>query len=235
MLTILGVIMYLRAGWVVGNAGIGLAMVIVAVSCGITFITSLSVSSMATNMRVGVGGAYFIISRSLGLEIGGAIGLPLFLSQAISVTLYCYGLAESFRILWPDIPIMPTAGVLVLAVSALAARSTMFALKAQIPILVLVALSIVSLFAGGDWSGGEVPLVGEFPDASFWEVFAVFFPAVTGILAGVSMSGDLKDPARSLPLGTMLAVAVGSVVYLTLPVVLGNSAGVEALRTDSLV
>ncbi|MCB9795276.1 MAG: Na-K-Cl cotransporter [Alphaproteobacteria bacterium] len=235
MLTILGVIMYLRAGWVVGNAGVGLAVLIVALSCSITFITSLSVSSMATNMRVGVGGAYFIISRSLGLEIGGAIGLPLFLSQAISVTLYCYGLAEAFRILWPGVPIMPTAGVLVLAVSAMAARSTVFALKAQIPILVLVALSIGSLFAGGSWSGGSVPLVGEFPDASFWEVFAVFFPAVTGILAGVSMSGDLKDPARSLPLGTLLAVAAGSAIYLALPVVLGNSADLDALRTDSLV
>ena len=86
VLTILGVILYMRMGWVVGNAGILGAMGIVLLANGITFITALSISALSTNMRVGVGGAYYIISRSLGLELGGALGIPLYLSQALSVS-----------------------------------------------------------------------------------------------------------------------------------------------------
>ena len=85
MLTILGVIMYLRFGWEVGHMGLWRTLVIVLIANVITFVTALSFSAVATNIRVGVGGAYYMISRSLGLEIGGAIGVPLFLSQAFSV------------------------------------------------------------------------------------------------------------------------------------------------------
>ena len=235
ILTILGAIMYLRFGWVVGNAGIIATVVIVALANAITFVTALSISSLATNMRVGAGGAYYIISRSLGLEIGGAVGLPLFLAQAVSLTLYCYGLAEALTLVWPQLPIGTVAGGLVLFVAAIAARSTQMALKAQIPILVLVVLSIASLFAGADWSSSNTVMVGEYTDASFWGLFAVFFPAVTGILAGVSLSGDLKDPDRSLPVGTLLAVLVGTVIYLAIPYALGGSASVESLRSNQLV
>jgi hypothetical protein len=113
ILTILGVIMYLRFGWVVGEVGIGRALLIVAMANLITLITSLCLSAVATNTRVGVGGAYFIISRSLGVDIGAAIGFPLFLSQALSVTLYSFGLAESLRIVWPGVPI-PAATVVII-------------------------------------------------------------------------------------------------------------------------
>ena len=98
ILTILGVIMYLRMGWLVGNLGLQQMLIAVVVANSITLITTMSFSSVATNSRVGVGGAYFIISRTLGLEIGGAVGLPLFLSQAFSVTLYAFGLAESGKV-----------------------------------------------------------------------------------------------------------------------------------------
>lgn len=77
VLTILGVIMYLRLGWITGHMGPARTVLIVIVANGITLITALSFSAIATNIRVGVGGAYYIISRSLGLELGGAIGLPL--------------------------------------------------------------------------------------------------------------------------------------------------------------
>ncbi|MHC4886294.1 MAG: Na-K-Cl cotransporter, partial [Planctomycetota bacterium] len=81
VLTILGLIMYLRFGWVVGNVGLGGALIIVLLSSAITYITSLSAAAVATNMHVGVGGPYYLISRSLGLELGGAIGIPLFLCR----------------------------------------------------------------------------------------------------------------------------------------------------------
>ena len=100
-LTILGVIMYLRMGWVVGERGLLQALVIVVIANLITVLTSLSLSALATNMKVGVGGAYYLISRSFGLALGGAIGIPLYLSQVLSVTLYAYGMAESFEFVLP--------------------------------------------------------------------------------------------------------------------------------------
>lgn len=235
ILTILGVIMYLRLGWVVGNAGWLGALVIVVFANGITLVTALSLSALATNMRVGVGGAYYLISRSLGLEVGGAIGIPLYLSQTLSVTLYCYGLGESIRIVWPGAPVGLLAALFVVAVTAVAARSTELALRMQVPIMVLIAASLVSLFLGVEWRAPQVDALGPWEDAGFWQVFAVFFPAVTGILAGVSLSGDLADPGKAIPRGVLGAVAVGFVVYATIPLVLAYGASAPVLREDTLV
>ncbi len=236
MLTILGVIMYMRVGWVVGNAGLGGALLIIALANAITLITSLSLSALATNMRVGVGGAYYLISRSLGLEAGGAIGIPLYLSQTLSLTLYSFGLAESLRIVWPDVPVQIVAAVIVILVTALADRSTELALKAQLPIMGLIFLSIVVFVLGVNWGGPlETPVDGEWVDADFWGVFAVFFPAVTGVLAGVSLSGDLKNPGKAIPQGVLAAVVVGFFVYMAIPVLLALTVDPETLRSDSLI
>jgi len=148
LLTILGVILYLRVGWLVGNLGLLYTLSIVVLANLVTLTTTLSFSSIATNKRIGIGGAYNIISRNLGLEIGGAIGLPLFLSQAFSVTLYAFGLAESMRIIWPSIPVAPAAFVIVLGIGALASQGSAIALKVQLPLLFLVALSLALLIAG---------------------------------------------------------------------------------------
>ena len=86
VLTILGLVMYLRFGWVVGNVGLGYTFVIVLLASSITCITALSASAIATNMRVGAGGEYFMVAHSLGLEMGGAIGIPLFLCRTLSIT-----------------------------------------------------------------------------------------------------------------------------------------------------
>ena len=118
LLTILGVIMYLRFGWLVGNLGLAKVIPIVLLANMITLITTLSFSAVASNTQIGAGGAYYVISRSLGIEIGGAIGLPLFLSQAFSVTLYAYGLAESLRFVWPDLPLQAVTLAVILAVGA---------------------------------------------------------------------------------------------------------------------
>jgi len=236
VLTILGVIMYLRFGWVVGHVGLWQALFIVLLANAITFITALSFSAVATNSRVGVGGAYFIISRSLGLEIGGAIGIPLFLSQALSVTLYAYGLAESLRFVWPGIPVQPAAFIIILLVGVLAFRGAQGALRLQVPILGLIVLSLLALAAGSLFHGQTERLLsstssGEF---GFWAVFAVFFPAVTGIMAGLSLSGDLANPRRSIPKGTVLATLVGFSVYLLVPVLLCLGGDPADLRSDSL-
>jgi len=237
ILTILGVIMFLRAGWVVGNVGLVPALAIVVVANLITLATALSVSAIATNMQVGVGGAYYILSRSLGLELGGAIGVPLFVAQALSVTLYAFGFAESLRLLLPETPLRPVAAVTVLVVSLVAGRSARLALRLQVPIMVAIGLALLSLAVGvARHHGAALPLWSAVEGgAPFWTVFAVFFPAVTGLMAGVSLSGDLEDPKRAIPRGTVAAVLTGFAVYLAVPVLLAAAASPEDLASDSLI
>lgn len=237
ILTILGVVLFLRTGWVVGNVGLVGALTIIVLAHTITAATALSVSAIATNMHVGAGGAYYMVSRSLGLEIGGAIGVPLFLAQAFSVTLYAFGLAESLQLFWPEVPQTAVAALTVLTVSLVAGRSTSLALKLQIPILVAIGLAITSLFVGAAGkASATLPLFNSVTEGEgFWVVFAVFFPAVTGLMAGVSLSGDLKDPKRSITRGTLVAVAVGFVVYLSVPIALAAAAEPEVLVGDNLI
>jgi potassium/chloride transporter 4/5/6 len=237
ILTILGVIMYLRFGWLVGHLGLGRVLPIVLLANLITLITTLSFSAVATNSQIGAGGAYHIISRSLGIEIGAAIGLPLFLSQVFSVTLYAFGLAESLRIVWPDLPLQVLTLVIICAVTALAVLGADKALKAQLPLLGLVALSLVML-AIGAWrraSGAAIPLHAGSGEVAFWAGFAIFFPAVTGVMAGLGLSGDLRDPGRSLPRGSLAAVLTGLAVYLLVPVLLAVGASSDDLRADPLI
>lgn len=236
LLTILGVIMYLRFGWMVGNVGLFKALLIVTISTSITFITSLSVSSVATNMQVGVGGEYFLISRSLGLEMGGAIGVPLYLARAVSVTLYAFGLAESLRFVWPGLPLQPAAAVIIVVITLVAARSAALTLKIQIPLMAAVFVSI-GVMAAGVLSKPHPPVltgIGE-GAAGFWVVLAVFFPAVTGFTAGVGLSGDLKDPSKSIPLGSVGAVICGYIVYMGVSVLLAFAAPAGDLVNNSLI
>ena len=237
ILTILGVIMYLRIGWLVGNLGLAKVIPIVLLANAITLITTLSFSAVATNSQIGAGGAYYIISRSLGIEIGGAIGLPLFLSQVFSVTLYSFGLAESFRIIWPGLELLPATIVTILAVGGLAFLGAEKALKAQIPFLLLVGLSIAALAIGVLRSVEVVaiPLGRGSGDLGFWAGFAIFFPAVTGVMAGLGLSGDLKNPSRSLPRGSLAAVLVGLVIYLLIPIFLAAGVDPQRLRDNPLV
>jgi amino acid transporter len=233
VLTILGLIMYLRFGWVVGNVGLPLTLLIVLLASSVTLVTALSASALATNMRVGVGGEYYMVARSLGLELGGMIGIPLFLCRTLSITFYSYGLSESLLWLWspawgpmPGYAVPALAGIIVVAITAIAGRSAGLALKLQIPIMLAVAVSLLALAAGCLTGGLRTPeLVSTYRTApeGFWYVFAVFFPAVTGFTAGIGLSGDLRDPRRSIPRGTLLAVATGAVVYLLVPVLLSVS------------
>ncbi|HSG09510.1 MAG TPA: hypothetical protein VLA36_14210, partial [Longimicrobiales bacterium] len=238
ILTILGVIMYLRFGWVVGQVGLGGTLVIVTLATSITLITALSVAAIATDQRVRTGGAYYMISRSLGVETGGAVGIPLFLAQGLSVALYTVGFAESVNRAFPAVDARTVGLVTTVLVAALAIKSARAAIKAQYFIMGAIGLSLLSLLFGPTLEGvvpqgAGLPLIE--PTESFWAVFAVFFPAVTGIMAGVNMSGDLADPGRSIPRGTFAAIAVGYVIYMGLPLILAFRADTATLLADPLV
>lgn len=237
LLTILGVIMYLRFGWVIGNVGIAGTLLIVTLSTAITFLTGLSIAAIATDQRVRVGGAYYMISRSLGIEAGGAIGIPLYLAQTLSIALYTVGFAESVVGVFPGLHVKIVGVVTTILVATLALISAQVAIKSQYVIMGGIALSLLSLLFGSPVDQPDVTMWSgiETGRESFWTVFAVFFPAVTGIMAGVNLSGDLQDPGRSIPRGTFAAIGTGYVIYMVLPLILVGRASAESLVSDPLI
>ena len=238
ILTVLGAIMFLRAGYVVGEAGILNAILILCAAEVISLLTAVSMSAIATNTPVAGGGAYFLISRALGPQFGGAIGLALFLAQALSVPFYILAFTNSvvlrFSILAPWFLAIALGAATVLFVINLISSGA--AIRAQYIVMTLLALAIASFLGGAlvrfDPAMFQANLGPSYskPTIGFWVVFAIYFPAVTGILAGVNMSGDLKDPPRSLVRGTMAAIAVGFLIYLLQMILCGGSQP----RTDLL-
>ncbi|MCC5947288.1 MAG: hypothetical protein JJT89_02435 [Nitriliruptoraceae bacterium] len=239
LLTILGVLMYLRLGWVVGNAGILGGVVVILVAMGISATTGLSLSSVTTNIRIGAGGAYSIISRSLGIEVAGSIGIPLFMAQAFAVAMYVFGFRTGWQLIFPDHPNLAVDfGVFgVLLVIALISARLAFRVQFLILALFVGALTSVAATVFTLPLDQSVELIGRFPGTpeagfggiGFWGVFAIFFPAATGIMAGANMSGELANPRRSIPLGTMSAIGVATVVYLALAVWFSRVATSEEL------
>lgn len=245
LLTILGVIMFLREGWVIGNAGLLGGLAVILLAFGITILTALSMSSITTNIRIGAGGAYAIIAQSLGLEIGGALGIPRYVSQALAVTMYIFGFREGWMRIFPTHPEFLVDILIFAALFGIAYRSAGFAIRIQYVIMAVIAAALLSV-AGGALTGSmelsldEVQLWGAFPGApedgfqgtDFWGVFAVFFPAATGIMAGANMSGDLKEPKKAIPLGTLGAIGVSLVVYVLVAFWLARSATPGELVSD---
>jgi amino acid transporter len=239
VLTILGIILFLRLGYVVGNAGLGRTLVIVALANAISVLTSVSLSAIATNLRVKGGGPYYIISRTLGVEFGGAIGIVLFLAQSVSIAFYCIGFAEAVtRLLplyWAHLP-QVVAGLAVGLLLLFAWLGADWATRFQYVVMAALGAALVSFFAGGLLAWNNTILVQNWASPAeglpFWGVFAIFFPAVTGFTQGVSMSGDLKDPEKSLPAGTFLAVGVSIVVYFAAAIVFAGTLPLSELMGD---
>ncbi|REL24520.1 Na-K-Cl cotransporter [Rhodohalobacter sp. SW132] len=224
LLTILGVILFVRHGWVIGNAGLLGGLGIVTIAFVIVTFTALSMSCITTNIRIKAGGAYSIISQSLGLEVGGSVGIPLYLAQTFAITMYIFGFREGWLYIFPGhhaLIVDITVFALLFTVAFLSAR---LAFRIQYVILAVIIGALLSVGASvffgvmehdPQWIG-EFPGASEdnFPGVSFWVVFAVFFPAATGIMAGANMSGELKDPKKSIPLGTISAVLICYVIYV---------------------
>lgn len=229
ILTIIGVIMYLRLGWVVGNAGFGGALLIILLAKLVTITTGLSMASMATNIRIGAGGFYALISRSLGAEVGSAIGIPLYLSQALGGAMYITGFTEAWVAIFPTHNPHFVATMVLIFLFIISLISTKFALKVQYIIMSIVFLSLISFFLGKVESAHEIVVWGDFSKAPFWVVFSIFFPAVTGIATGAAMSGELKDPRRSLIIGIPSAIGVSMIIYIAAAFWFAHLASADAL------
>jgi len=239
ILTILGIILFLRLGFVIGSAGLARALLILALANGISVLTSVSLAAIATNLKVKGGGDYYLISRTLGLEFGGAIGLVLFLAQSVSIAFYCIGFGEVITAMLANrVNHLPQI-IAALAVSflfVLAWLGADWATRFQYVVMGILAAALLSFFAGGIVKWDSSLLARNWPTppagAGFWTIFAIFFPAVTGFTQGVSMSGDLKDPGRSLPRGTFTAVGLSIIVYFSAAVILAAALPAEVLMGD---
>jgi amino acid transporter len=240
ILTILGIILFLRLGFVVGEAGLARALVIIALANTISILTSLSLSAIATNLRVKGGGDYYVISRTLGPEFGGALGLVLFLAQSVSIAFYCIGFGEALMDIvpvgWAMSPRLAAAGA-VSALFILAWLGADWATRFQFGVMALLIAALASFYTGAfsQWNPHQIALDWSVPAGAqpFWVVFAIFFPAVTGFTQGVSMSGDLKDAGRSIPTGTFLAVGISLVVYFSVAILFAGVLPDEILRSDN--
>ncbi len=240
ILTILGVIMFMRANFVTGEAGILGALGILLLAKAVSLLSVISVSAIATNMQVRGGGAYFLISRSLGPEFGGSIGMAYFLAQALSIPFYVLGFTEAMALSFPGLAqydqILGYGSALLLLIIAIVGAG--WAIRIQFVIMAALGLSIIVFLIGGlmnwDMATFQANLAAGYTEQAvmrpeghvphnFWSVFAIYFPAVTGFLAGVNMSGDLKDPSRSIPRGSLFAVGVGFIVYLAVLLVNGGA------------
>ncbi len=245
--TILGAILFLRFGWAVGQVGFWGVVGIIVLGHAVTIPTAFAVAEIATNQRVQGGGAYYIISRSFGLNIGGAIGITLYLSQAISVAFYVIAFAEAFEpvISWlsnnygiviPDMRFISIPTMILLSILILT-KGANFGMKALYLVVAILLISIAMFFLGDSpIKPAEVNFHATVPNhLNFFFVFTIIFPAFTGLAAGLGLSGDLKNPKKSIPRGTLWATVVGMVVYVAIAYKFAISATPEDMVSDQLI
>jgi amino acid transporter len=245
--TIVGAILFLRFGYAVGTLGFLGVFILLLLGHAVTIPTALALSELATNKRVEGGGEYFIMSRSFGLNIGATIGFALYLSQAISVAFYVIAFTESFEFLFNfisdkfnftlprqaiSIPVMSGLAFLILKKGANMGVKTLYVVN-----FILFFALLMFFFGKTDYEGpGGILAIGELRNFdSFFIVFAIVFPAFTGLTAGVGLSGDLKNPSRSIPAGTMLATISGFIIYIGIIYKLAISASPEDLIANQLI
>lgn len=246
--TILGAILFLRFGFAVGTLGFFGVLLIVLVGHLVTIPTALSISEIATNQKVEGGGEYFIISRSFGLNIGATIGIALFLSQAVSVAFYIIAFTEAFSPFFSwfhkeygyELPrqavSLPAMGLLAVLMITKGAN---VGVKALYVVVAILFISIILFFIGTTPYSQRIDYTSVFNDfrngKEFFIVFAIIFPALTGMTAGVGLSGDLKNPGKSIPLGTTVATFTGLIIYIFIIFKLAVSASPQELIDDQLI
>ncbi|XP_041980816.1 bumetanide-sensitive sodium-(potassium)-chloride cotransporter [Aricia agestis] len=251
LLNIWGVMLFLRLSWVVGQAGVGQSVLLILTTSVVTTITALSMSAISTNGVIKGGGTYYMISRSLGPEFGGSIGLIFSMANAVACAMYVVGFGESLISLIPETAYMVSKSwdqaiygcITIVVLTGIVVVGLEWEAKAQVVLLFILLAAIGDFLIGaaiGPKGDEEVAqgFVGfnmtvlrdnlgpdyrvfEGVQHDFFSVFAIFFPAATGILAGANISGDLKDPSSSIPKGTLLAILLTTISYIVIAVVAG--------------
>lgn len=247
--TILGAIMFLRFGFAAGSVGFTGTLLIILIGHMVTFATAMALAEISTNQKVEGGGEYFIISRSFGVNIGAAIGITLYLSQAISVAFYTIAFAEAFEAIKPwvadrfgyelyDNRLFSIPALFIL-IWIMVSQGANLGMKALYIVVTLLAISLVLFFMGTTSYAETFDSAQLFknvtPDEGFFYVFAIIFPAFTGMTAGVGLSGDLRDPKKSIPIGTLTATVVGMIIYVFIAYKLVSSASPADLVSDQFI
>ncbi|MCB1084560.1 MAG: amino acid permease [Chlamydiia bacterium] len=236
VLQMLGVVLFMRLGWITGHAGLPKMTLIILMASSILFLTTLSMTSIVTNMKVESGGSYYIISRSLGVAFGSAIGLLLTFSQLTTIAICVSGFALSVQEILPHLSLTFLQICTLASLAIVASFPVDFALKAQTAIFCIVIASILSVLLG---SSGNIPEtitpLPQLEKIGFWAAFALFFPATTGIESGMSMSGDLKNPSRSLAIGSLAAVITAYIAYACLSIFMASEVSQDLLRSHPMI
>jgi len=281
---ILGIILFVRSSWIVGQAGLGYSLLIIFLCCSTTFLTALALSAVATNGAIKGGGPYYLISRALGPEFGGSVGLCFYLGTTVAGAMYILGAVETLKIsFWPGLQIVSDcpegitqleaycsgcdrydysilgAIILCLCASVVACGVkyvSMIGPLFLLPVLVTVLCMWLGFFTVGlrdfpPGPDGEVTISGKWDIAANWyadpdeggecgstdffSLLALFFPSVTGIMAGSNRSGDLRDAQGSIPKGTVGAQLTTTTIYTVTAIFYACVASRYALKNDFLL
>lgn len=236
ILTLLGVVFFLRMGYIVAVSSFFTTTIIITLSTCISLITALSISSIATNMKIGSGGLYFILARTFGIELSSAISLPLFLAQSLNIAFYIMGFTEALTTIFPFLSFKLVSLTTLFFLTILANISAKSVLKTQFFIFILVGLGLISFFLGKNIILENTQIENlKIPTLSFWVLFALFFPSVTGIESGLALSKDLKNPSKSLPKALLTGIFVAYLIYLFAAYFLKTHASQQALYTNPMV
>ncbi|XP_053684055.1 solute carrier family 12 member 8 [Sabethes cyaneus] len=253
LINIFGVIVFLRSGWIVAEAGIMHAVLIIFCAVAIALVSVLSAVGICERCRVESGGVYFLIAHTLGSRFGGSLGLLYCFGQAVGCALNVLGFGESMAGLvglegnkWA-IRSFAIAAVLLLGVINVA--GVKWVVKLQFALLIILLISalnfMVGSFTGEDpehgfdgWGHGNMALNlwPEYSSGTSWfTVFGVFFPTITGILSGINMSGDLRAPSTDIPNGTLAALSTSTFLYMVFILFLGATCQRAHLLTDFMI
>ena len=237
ILQMVGVILFMRLGWILGQVGITQMTLIISLSSLLLLITSLSLTATVSNMKMEGGGSYYLISRTLGIEFGSAIGILFSISQLISIALCISGFALSLQEFLPRVQLEVIEVITLSVLMGLSYLSNDLALKTQALIFILLSVSIGTIFLGGGQCIPETvqPLEHLPSGLTFWAAFALFFPAATGIESGLAMSGDLKKPSRSIPIGALRSVILAFFLYINIAFFLASEVPVPLLKSHPFI
>jgi solute carrier family 12 (potassium/chloride transporters), member 9 len=232
MNSIFGVVVFLRWGFAVGHAGVGHVLLMLLLGGAVSYFTTVSVSGLSTNETVRAGGAYYMISRAIGVEFGGALGVMFFVSQTLGIGFYTLGCTETIMNVVHDagydFPKVAMAFIIhtVTFIMSLAGNKFFSRISSAILVVIIAALIVALLSYWFRSPGSSLGYVGMSASnfvqnfgpsyAGVWDflsVFGVVYPSMTAILTGANMSGSLAEPGHAIPVGTALSVLTMMVSY----------------------